>query len=437
MPPDFDVHDGRRVHATLSHELGHTLGLPDLYAFPGYTPDIAGRITGGWDLMAGSRNTLPHYSISNRMRMGWLDAGEVRLYDFKGAGGVNDLVTLHAAELGPPPPGRVRTIEIRLADGWNYYVEYRAHQQGQGSDTLPKDRRVLVTDVVSDTFAAPVVRPPVLLVHTDADGDGLVLDVSADFEDTDPGTQMNLRVTVVSTAADHAVVRVEYGADGRPDPGLRTWNGPPEWKSPDIEVRNAKTAEDPARWADTPWPGNLNTVVAKVRNHGDILAKNVTCDFFVLDCSTGEGPPARTTPGSSRPPPHRPHGSGRGCGWPTRSTPPRWCTPWCGSGIRTIGSSWSTSGCGWRPGPAVRWRCTTRRWPGSPSWRWSAARRPWRSCGGCRTWSAWRAGRPVRSRPTAARVRSRAASPYAWTPGAPPRSSSSTPAGPPWRATSV
>ncbi|GGV39252.1 hypothetical protein GCM10010495_65750 [Kitasatospora herbaricolor] len=289
-PPDFATQDGRQLHTTLSHEIGHTLGLPDLYNFPSYTPDVTGRLTMGWDMMAGSRDTLPHYSLSNRMRQGWVGAADLKLYNFSGTGSVNESVTLHAAELGSPPPGRKRGIEIRLADGWNTYVEYRARQGTQIGDTLPTDRRVVITDVTSDAFVTPNARPPVMFVHNDDDGDGPILDTPADYEDKDPATQKSLRVKVASTAADNAVVTVEYGSDGRPDPGIRPWTGGPAWQSPDIEVRNARSKADPARWFNVPWIGNPNTVVAKIRNGGDLLCKGVVVDFFAVEFTTGDGP---------------------------------------------------------------------------------------------------------------------------------------------------
>jgi M6 family metalloprotease-like protein len=289
-PPDFATQDGRQLHSTVSHELGHTLGLPDLYNFPSYAPNVTSRLVPGWDMMGGSRDTLPHYTLSNRMRQGWIDAGHLKLYNFVGQGAKNDTITLHAAELGAPPAGRVRGIEIRLADGWNTYVEYRATQGTQIADSLPTDRRVVITDVTSDSFVTPNSRPPIMFVANDSDGDGPILGVNLDYDDVDPATQKALQVNVVSTAADNAVVNVKYGSNGRPDPGIRPWNGGPDWQSPDIEVRNAKSMADPSRWFNVPWVGNPNTVVAKVRNSGDLLCKGVVVDFFVIEFSTGDGP---------------------------------------------------------------------------------------------------------------------------------------------------
>ena len=289
VPPDFAAQDGRQLHTTLSHELGHTLGLPDLYNFPEYTPGVTSRLVPGWDMMGGSRDALPHYSLSNRMRQGWVRAEHLKLFNFVGQTSADESVTLHAAELAPPA-GRKRGIEIRLADGWNTYVEYRATQPGQIGDGLPSDRRVVLTDVTSDAFVTPNSRPAIMFVANDSDGDGPVLDTNRDYRDTDPATHKSLEVRVVSTAADNAVVKVKYGSGRRPDPGIRPWTGAPKWQSPDIEVRNAKTVAEPATWYNVPWAGNPNTLVAKVTNSGDLACKGVVVDFFVTEFTTGDGP---------------------------------------------------------------------------------------------------------------------------------------------------
>lgn len=289
-PLDFAAHDGRQLHTTMSHELGHTLGLPDLYSFPEYSDDVDSRLTSRWDMMAGSNNALPHYTLSNKMRMGWIEAAHLKRYDFQRSGSIVDTATLHAAELGAPPAGRFKGLEIRLGDGWNYYVEYRAKQATQMSDGLPQDRRVVITDVTSDTFTTPIARPPVLLVRSDIDGDGPILDVAADFQEKDPGTQMDLKVEVVSTDADNAVVKLTYGANGKPELGIRPWTGGPSWQSPDIEIRNEKTEAEPDRYHNVPWLGHDNTVIAKIRNSGDLYAKDVKVDFFVTEYTTGDGP---------------------------------------------------------------------------------------------------------------------------------------------------
>src|SRR5262249_61437985 len=57
--------------STICHELGHTLGCPDLYNGGDYPAELGDRYMPGWDLMD-SDVPLPHYSLPHRMRLGWI-----------------------------------------------------------------------------------------------------------------------------------------------------------------------------------------------------------------------------------------------------------------------------------------------------------------------------------------------------------------------------
>jgi M6 family metalloprotease-like protein len=295
MPDDWEARDssGRRTHETLAHEVGHNLGLGDLYMnLPGFDAAIQARDISGWDLMS-NEDPLPHLSLAHRLMLGWVRPQWVRSFDFTGGGGVDQTLTLHAAELtglNGPPAGRFAGIEVRRADGWNYYFEYRAGQVAQIADrALPTDRRVLGTDVVSPTFTVPQSRRGIILLPNDPDGDGPVLGSGGDYDETDPSGPAQFQFNVVSTSADSAVVRVRYGAGGRPDPSIRPWPGGTDWQSPDIEVSNARSATRP-EWNNTPWAGQSNTVTARVTNRGDFVATNVAVDFWVKDFTVGNAP---------------------------------------------------------------------------------------------------------------------------------------------------
>ncbi|KAL2842890.1 hypothetical protein BJY01DRAFT_248845 [Aspergillus pseudoustus] len=226
------------------------------------------------------------------MKMGWVAAGHIKLYNFQGSGGIVERITLHAAELGDTPMGRFKGIELRRGDGHNYYVEYRREQPGFISDDIPDAGLVLVTDVISEDFRTPYARPWVLFAPDDADGDGHLIDNGQNLRDTDPGTGMDLEILVESTDLDHATVRVSYGSNGRPEPGIRPWGAEAShWQSPDVEVRNDRATADPEHNFNVPWLGHDNTIVAKVRNNGDLLATGVKVDFFVTEYTTGDGPP--------------------------------------------------------------------------------------------------------------------------------------------------
>ncbi|MFT6804288.1 MAG: M6 family metalloprotease-like protein [Nitriliruptoraceae bacterium] len=293
MPADWEAFDVRELYETLTHELGHNLGLPDLYMKAATHGAIAAREVSGWDVMS-RENRWGHMTAPNKMQLGWIRPEWVKSFDFAGSGAVDQTVTLRANELGAPGAGEFSAVEIRLADGWNYYFEYRAEQPTQiGSQQLESDRHIIGTDMLSDTSTAPVVRRQIILLPDDVDGDGPIIDTGEDYEETDvtdPMFPTDFKVDVVSIDGDTADIRIRYGASSRPDPSLRPWpgSGTNAWQSPDIEVRNGKNAAD-ASMINLPWTGHPNTIVAKVRNTGSLLAQGVQVNFGVKDFNAGGG----------------------------------------------------------------------------------------------------------------------------------------------------
>ena len=108
MPNEWGIVGDREIHETLSHELGHNLGLGDQYA-----PAVGGRNPGGWELMD-SDDPLPHFSVAHRMMLGWIQAPWVRPFNFATSGApVDQSVTLHPIEQGAPPAGRASGLRSR------------------------------------------------------------------------------------------------------------------------------------------------------------------------------------------------------------------------------------------------------------------------------------------------------------------------------------
>ena len=128
---------------TLCHELGHTLGCPDLYK--PLLPEIADRDVAEWDLMSQDA-PLPHFSLPHRMRLGWIDPDWIEAIDFS-VNPASRNVTLRAIEAlsrSGPPGGERAGIEVRVNDGSNYYFEYRREQAGQiGDQDSPSTARCL------------------------------------------------------------------------------------------------------------------------------------------------------------------------------------------------------------------------------------------------------------------------------------------------------
>ncbi len=279
----------RKIHSTFSHELAHNLGLLDQYR-----PDVPERLLFEWDMMHRS-TAFPHFSLAHRMMLGWVKRDWIQTFNIQSAlAPVDRTVTLHPIELGEPSDRRKSGVEIRLADGWNYYFEYRVAQANQiGDRNLPRNNRVLGTDVVSGAYEPPMQRPNILRTHN-ANGDGAVLDNGQGYEErfwTDPANPSEFRLDVSGIDGESATVRVTYGTNRRPDPSIRPWPAGPgrRWQSPDIEVRNAKS-EANAAWFNVPWSRNANTVIAKVKNSGGLDAPAVRVDFYVKNFNIGGAP---------------------------------------------------------------------------------------------------------------------------------------------------
>ena len=290
MPNEWGTGGNREIFETFSHELGHNLGLGDQY-----TPSVPGRNPGAWEMMD-SDDPFPHFSLAHRMMLGWVQPGWLRTFNFQSmAAPVDQAISLSPIENGAPPAGRNAGVEIRVADGWNYYFEYRNGQAGQlGDQALPTANRVLGTDVVSPPFVAPISRPTILLLNNDIDGDGAVLGNGQDYEETDttdPVYPTDFKVDVSGVDGAKADLRVRYGVNSRPDPSIRPWPAGPgrQWQSPDIEIQNARSLAD-AAWFNVPWAGNANTIIARIKNNGGLDAPQVRVNFFVKDQNVGGTP---------------------------------------------------------------------------------------------------------------------------------------------------
>jgi M6 family metalloprotease-like protein len=289
MSNEWRTFAGTFAHSALTHELGHTLGLLDQYFNP---PSLKPREVDGWDPMAGGDDTMPCFCLAHRMMLGWVDAAAIRTFDFaQSIGPVDQVVTLHPAEL-VPPAGATLGIEVRIADGLNYYFEYRKTQPNQSGDQLllvNRDNVVLGTDVASSP--PPNTRANILSLDGEptglADGEGYT--ENSVTNTAWPGT-FNADVSGVTGA--QADVRIRYGVNGKPDPAIRPWPASPSrpWQSPDIEVQNLRNQQDPANWFNVPWLGHANTIVATITNRGNIPAPQVRADFYIKDFTVTDAP---------------------------------------------------------------------------------------------------------------------------------------------------
>lgn len=153
-----------------AHEVGHVLGLPDLYdyalASAGYGIEAAIHV-GPWDLMSRGpvAATRAHPSSWSKMRLGWLRAEWV-LSVPRGGSGVAVLDALSA----PPGSGGYAAAWLPVTGSRSYFVEVRSQE---GFDGVLYDRGVLV--YVYDA-TIPNGQGPLRLVdaHPEAQDPGLL-----------------------------------------------------------------------------------------------------------------------------------------------------------------------------------------------------------------------------------------------------------------------
>lgn len=298
MPDDWNARvavEGRTFGQTAAHELSHNLGLLDQYARNTDSADAVARDVGSkvrdssWSLMSWEES-FPQLTVPEKMLLGWIRPLWVRNLSFAMLGPVDDKVTLHAADQTPPPNGRHSAIEVRIADGENYYFEYRRELATEASDQdLPADRTVVGTHFISgDT--EPTDRRTLLKIRNDADIDNGEFQQYDDYKETDtssPKYPNDFKMEVLETQADFARVHILYG-DAKPDPQIRPWSAGTNWKSPDLQVENARNLVD-ASFKDLPWEGHNNTIIATVRNPGKVDAQSVRVDFFYKDFTLSNG----------------------------------------------------------------------------------------------------------------------------------------------------
>lgn len=237
------------VTRTACHELGHNLGLADLYNTGDFTEEIDQRAVGAIDLMHES-SVLPHFSLANRLALGWIDPAWLRRFDFTAtpAGDSVRLQCIQTVQQGGPTDGRVAGIEIPITDDWSYLFEYRREQPGQFADrdlnpsvVQIDDKAVIGTDL--RVRGGETARPPILRLPKDIDGDGAVLISGRDYRDNDTTNPERMHDFVLTADRlappfedDTAEVTVEYLQANRPQLMVHPAPGNGNFRSKDIRL---------------------------------------------------------------------------------------------------------------------------------------------------------------------------------------------------------
>jgi M6 family metalloprotease-like protein len=131
----------------LVHEIGHPLGLPDLYDFSATTWPANSSFVGAWDPMGGPTNPMGEFLAWHKWKLGWLDAPQVGC--LAGPGTVEETLT----PLGTA--GGVKAI-VALTGPSTAIVAEARRRVGEDADLCEEGVLVYTVDATVASGAGPV-----------------------------------------------------------------------------------------------------------------------------------------------------------------------------------------------------------------------------------------------------------------------------------------
>jgi hypothetical protein len=304
--------DATPDNATMAHELGHALGLPDLYRKSGFRDDLL--YMDNWDIM-NNHGQFPHISSYHKHVLGWIDIGQVEAVPLPNPSGpISSECLLVPVEywdagmeaavqstFGSALPVR-RAMHIDLGgDGMQLDV-VEARQKGiEFSQSLPATGAVLVynaIDINDDTRYAEdkLYRRKIHRLNTGSDlvNAGDVFDLAAAPELSAVGVKISI-IDKRPVLRPYGTVNVFHARVDREQADyvdLHFTEASPAWKCVDIYVdwagdNPSTNPEDHHQYPDgqplsqgekVRYPSSgeeLHWVVARVHNQGTAPAKNV------------------------------------------------------------------------------------------------------------------------------------------------------------------
>lgn len=175
----------------LNHESGHTMGLPDLYAFQSANEGDQHRFVGGFGLMGLIDGNAPEYFAFERWQLGWLDDTQIVCLPSGG-----DTVTLAAIE----STGGTKAVIVPLSQSRAVVVESR-RRLAYDANLVKPGALVYIVDTSVSSGNGPLVVQPVR--ENDPHRDRSPLGVGESI------TVEGVTITSLSDREDGDVVRVD------------------------------------------------------------------------------------------------------------------------------------------------------------------------------------------------------------------------------------
>lgn len=211
------------------HELGHSLGLPDLYSYQGEDLSAIDTFMGAWDLMAtgswtpsGQGTSPSHLTTWSKIKLHWIDATQiVNMSQSDIQSGVNKTVFLDPQER----TDRNLAIRILLSNGTYFLIENR---QAIGYDGSIPAKGVLIL-FCDDSKLSGYGPARVVSAHPPSLGADAVFNVGFFAKDFYGNLALNVGVKVLNKW-DNGTMKVLVG---RYNP---VYNAPTEYKDPTVPV---------------------------------------------------------------------------------------------------------------------------------------------------------------------------------------------------------
>lgn len=132
---------------TLVHEMGHVIGLPDLYDFDAPSFETLHEPVGGWDIM-GFTNPATDFLAWHKWKLGWLDENDIACLGFPGS--------LEATLAPIETSSGTKALVIRTGPATAYVAEVR-RRLGVDADICDEGVLVYSVDANVETGHRPVV----------------------------------------------------------------------------------------------------------------------------------------------------------------------------------------------------------------------------------------------------------------------------------------